>query len=146
MHKWITFPHREGTCSRQAHADFPEQAIYEREAGRSGFWPRSAFSSSTCTDRLERVGRRTASTRLQLQSCGGSECFVSLASALLLHNHEVKVRVWKLEQAMPALARNADGDELLFIHQGKADLYCDYGHMVVSEGDYALIRARPTGV
>lgn len=37
MHKWITFPHREGTCSRQAHADFPEQAIYEREAGRSGF-------------------------------------------------------------------------------------------------------------
>lgn len=58
---------------------------------------------------------------------------------LLLHNHEVKVRVWKLEQAMPALARNADGDELLFIHQGKADLYCDYGHMVVSEGDYALI-------
>ncbi|HGF7235848.1 TPA: homogentisate 1,2-dioxygenase, partial [Vibrio cholerae] len=58
---------------------------------------------------------------------------------LLLHNHEVKVRVWKLEQAMPALARNADGDELLFIHQGKADLYCDYGHTVVSEGDYVLI-------
>lgn len=22
MHKWITFPHREGVCSKQAHADF----------------------------------------------------------------------------------------------------------------------------
>ncbi|MDW1810129.1 homogentisate 1,2-dioxygenase, partial [Vibrio sp. Vb2362] len=38
MHKWITFPHREGVCSKQAHADFPEEAIYEREAGRSGFF------------------------------------------------------------------------------------------------------------
>lgn len=38
MHKWITFPHREGVCSKQAHADFPEDAIYEREAGRSGFF------------------------------------------------------------------------------------------------------------
>ena len=38
MHKWISFPHREGVCSKQAHADFPEEAIYEREAGRSGFF------------------------------------------------------------------------------------------------------------
>lgn len=38
MSKWIPFPHREGTCSKQAHADFPKEAIYEREAGRSGFF------------------------------------------------------------------------------------------------------------
>lgn len=38
MRKWISFPKQEGTSSRQAHADFPEQAIYEREAGRSGFF------------------------------------------------------------------------------------------------------------
>ena len=37
MRNWINFPHREGTHSRQAHADLPEQAIYERELGRSGF-------------------------------------------------------------------------------------------------------------
>ena len=30
MRNWISFPHREGTHSRQAHADLPEQAIYER--------------------------------------------------------------------------------------------------------------------
>ena len=40
---------------------------------------------------------------------------------------------------MDFLVRNADGDELLFIHQGTADLYCDYGHLKVSEGDYVMI-------
>lgn len=40
---------------------------------------------------------------------------------------------------MPGLVRNGDGDELLFIHQGNADLYCDYGHLSVEEGDYVLI-------
>ncbi|POF61095.1 homogentisate 1,2-dioxygenase, partial [Vibrio vulnificus] len=57
----------------------------------------------------------------------------------LLHNHECKVRVWKTQTKMEFLARNADGDELLFIHQGKADLYCDYGHLSVGEGDYVMI-------
>ena len=57
----------------------------------------------------------------------------------LLHNANCKVRVWKLESAMTHLVRNADGDELLFIHQGTADLYCDYGHLEVVEGDYVMI-------
>jgi len=38
MRKWINFPHREGTISRQAHADLPAEGIYEREVGRSGFF------------------------------------------------------------------------------------------------------------
>ena len=36
--RWMQYPHREGTVSRQAHADFPDEAPYEREAGRSGFF------------------------------------------------------------------------------------------------------------
>ena len=40
---------------------------------------------------------------------------------------------------MDFLVRNSDGDELLFIHQGRADFYCDYGHLEVSEGDYVMI-------
>ena len=34
---WISFPLREGECSRQAHCDFPE-GTYEREMGREGFF------------------------------------------------------------------------------------------------------------
>ncbi|NMV21955.1 homogentisate 1,2-dioxygenase, partial [Vibrio parahaemolyticus] len=49
----------------------------------------------------------------------------------LLHNANCKVRVWRMDEKMDFLVRNADGDELLFIHQGTADLYCDYGHLKV---------------
>ena len=39
------------------------------------------------------------------------------------------MRIWKLEQPMTELARNSDGDELLFIHEGAGELFCDYGHL-----------------
>ncbi|HGF7509036.1 homogentisate 1,2-dioxygenase [Vibrio cholerae] len=140
MHKWITFPHREGTCSRQAHADFPEQAIYEREAGRSGFFgPAAHFHHQHAPTGWSEWEGKLRPRAFNFNHVAGTQALSPWQVPLLLHNHEVKVRVWKLTQAMPALARNADGDELLFIHQGKADLYCDYGHMVVSEGDYVLI-------
>ena len=40
---------------------------------------------------------------------------------------------------MGELARNADGDDLLFVHEGAGDLYCDYGHMELREGDYVVL-------
>jgi homogentisate 1,2-dioxygenase len=40
---------------------------------------------------------------------------------------------------MPALARNADGDELLFVHAGAGELFCDYGHLSFATGDYIMI-------
>jgi len=40
---------------------------------------------------------------------------------------------------MDHLARNADGDELLFVHQGAAELYCDFGHLAVAAGDYLVL-------
>ncbi len=40
---------------------------------------------------------------------------------------------------MKALARNADGDQLLFIHRGRADLFCDFGHIEITQGDYVYL-------
>ena len=40
---------------------------------------------------------------------------------------------------MPALARNADGDQLLFVHQGGGDLFCDYGRLTFEAGDYLYL-------
>jgi homogentisate 1,2-dioxygenase len=40
---------------------------------------------------------------------------------------------------MDHLVRNADGDELLFVHQGAGALYCDYGHLPFSTGDYIVL-------
>ena len=45
--KPIQFPRQEGIISRQAHADFPEEGIFEREAGREGFFgPATHFHHS----------------------------------------------------------------------------------------------------
>ena len=40
---------------------------------------------------------------------------------------------------MPHLVRDADGDLLLFIHEGAGDLFCDFGHLSYREGDYILL-------
>ena len=40
---------------------------------------------------------------------------------------------------MPRLARNADGDEILFVHAGGGDLFCDFGHLRVQAGDYVVL-------
>ena len=40
---------------------------------------------------------------------------------------------------MPQLARNADGDELMFVHAGRGEFFCDYGHLSFEAGDYILI-------
>ena len=57
----------------------------------------------------------------------------------MLGNAHLELRFWKLAQPMPALARNADGDVLLFVHQGAADLFCDYGHLALEAGDYVYL-------
>jgi homogentisate 1,2-dioxygenase len=40
---------------------------------------------------------------------------------------------------MDHLVRNADGDELLFVHEGAGDLYCDYGRLPFRDGDYIVL-------
>jgi homogentisate 1,2-dioxygenase len=40
---------------------------------------------------------------------------------------------------MDHLARNGDGDELVFMHAGSGDLFCDYGHLAFEAGDYIVL-------
>ena len=37
---------------------------------------------------------------------------------------------------MKHLARNADGDQLIFVHQGRGLMFCDYGSLPYEAGDY----------
>lgn len=140
MRKWITFPHREGVCSKQAHADFPEEAMFEREAGRSGFFgPASHFHHRHApTGWSEWKGDlKPRAFNFNQVDCARQPSPWQVPK--LLHNRHCKVRVCRCEQSMRHLVRNADGDDLLFIHQGSGELYCDYGHLSVREGDYVMI-------
>jgi len=54
-------------------------------------------------------------------------------------NPHLQMRIWKLDKPMAELARNSDGDQLLFVHEGEGALFCDYGHLDYRDGDYLVI-------
>jgi homogentisate 1,2-dioxygenase len=140
MRKWISFPLQQGTASRQAHADFPEEAIYEREAGRSGFFgPATHFHhqhAPTGWSDWQGPLRPRLFDFNQLEDPAPDSPW---AAKTLLHNASCKFRLWDVREPMKKLARNADGDDLLFVHDGAGELFCDYGHMTLRDGDYVVI-------
>jgi homogentisate 1,2-dioxygenase len=135
---WIHLPHKEGTTSRQAHADLPDGS-FEREIGRDGFFGPSSHiyhaHPPTGWTSFEGPMRPRAFDAL----AAAAETADPFGAAALLTNAHVAMRIWAAERAMQHLARNADGDDLLFVHQGAGDLYCDFGHLDYGEGDYLLL-------
>jgi len=138
MKKWISFPRVEGVASRQAHAALPE-GTYERELGREGFFGPATHMyhrrPPTGWDSFEGPMRPRAFDTTRL----GHSATSPWGADVMLLNAAVKFRHWRLESSMKALARNADGDELLFIHEGRGELFCDYGHLSVRDGDYVVL-------
>lgn len=135
------FPIKQGLHSRQAHADLPEQALYEREVGRDGFFgPASHIHhkhAPTGWTEWEGELRPRAFDLMQLnQLAEGNSPF---SAPVILHNAHCQYRFWHCDEPMQKLARNADGDDLLFVHKGEGEFYCDYGHFEVTEGDYVVI-------
>ncbi|MCV2883148.1 homogentisate 1,2-dioxygenase [Aestuariibacter sp. AA17] len=144
MRRWINFPRHEGITSRQAHADFPEEGIYEREVGRSGFFGPAAHlhHKHPPTNWVDWQGplKPRAFDLNQLEAQDVETATSSPWSApTILKNAHCQYRIWHCNAAMNKLVRNADGDELLFIHQGTASLYCDYGHLEIVQGDYVVL-------
>ncbi|GAC1627563.1 MAG: homogentisate 1,2-dioxygenase [Nevskia sp.] len=136
--KWIHIPHVEGQASRQAHADLPAGTV-ERELGKEGFFgpathmihPRPPTGWTSWEGPL----RPRAFDCMKLAADGASPW----NATKLLHNAHCQFRFWTCVASMDHLVRNADGDELLFIHSGKGDLFCDYGHLAVEAGDYLVL-------
>jgi homogentisate 1,2-dioxygenase len=137
-HSWIHLPRSEGTASRQAHADLPA-GTYEREIGREGFFgPVTQMHHThppTGWTAFEGPLKPRAFDGTRIEPTGDGPW----GAAPLLSNASVKMRLWRGRGRMDHLARNADGDELLFVHDGGGELYCDYGHLSVREGDYILL-------
>ncbi len=138
MKKWMTFPRSEGASSRQAHADLPA-GTYERELGKEGFFGPAThmYHRRPPTDWVDFEGplKPRAFDTNDLKNSGPSPW----DAALLLSNPHVKFRVWTPDTPMDHLVRNSDGDELMFVHEGDASLFCDYGHLQVTEGDYVML-------
>jgi homogentisate 1,2-dioxygenase len=129
MKNWIAFPRIEGEVSRQAHADLPA-GTYEREVGKEGFFGPVAhfYHAHPPTGWSGFEG--------PLLPLAGASPF---AATPVIGNAHFALRAWRCAEPMAALARNGDGDELLFVHEGAGALFCDYGHLSYRDGDYILL-------
>jgi homogentisate 1,2-dioxygenase len=143
MKRYVHFPKVEGRASRQAHADLPE-GTYEREISKEGFFGPAAHLYHTHPPtgwvNFEGPLRPHAFDCTRLDGTQESPW----SAPELLFNASVRVRFWRCAAQAPSsgprtLARNADGDDLLFVHAGRGELFCDYGHLAFEAGDYILI-------
>jgi homogentisate 1,2-dioxygenase len=136
--RWISLSRAQGVHSRQANADMPA-GTYEREIGKEGFFgPMTHFHhrhAPTGWVNFEGDLRPHAFDLNRLAKANASPW----NAAPVLGNGDMALRIWHCERAMDHLVRNADGDELLFIHDGAGELYCDWGHMSYRDGDYIVL-------
>ena len=135
---WMPLPRVEGEYTRQAHADLPE-GRYEREIGRDGFYgPASHMLHAhppTGWSDWQGPLRPRAYDLTKLTSPARSPW----EAPDLLTSAHLRIRLWRSHAAMDQLVRNADGDELVFVHEGEGELFCDFGHLSFREGDYLVL-------
>lgn len=135
---WIEFPRMEGETSKQAHADLPKDT-FEREIGRDGFFGPAAHlyhrHPPTGWSAFEGPLRPRAFDAVRAAARANSP----FEATGLLGNAHLQFGIWAADEAMAQLARNSDGDLLLFVHAGEGDLFCDFGHLVFRDGDYILL-------
>ncbi len=138
MKRAISFPRTEGRAARQAHVGLPEGS-FERELGKEGFFGPAThmYHRHPPTGWIDWQGplRPRAYDLARLNAAQDSPWL----APTVLSNAAMKLRFWRAPQAMTTLARNADGDELLFLHEGAGELFCDYGHLSVRAGDYIVL-------
>jgi homogentisate 1,2-dioxygenase len=128
-----------GRITRQAHVDLPE-GTFEEEYAREGFSGRYAhlYRSRPPVDwtRIEGPLRPHALRLLDLGRPNGDYLTHRVA---FLRNEDVELSLASLGDPMPYHFRNADGDDLLFVHTGHGRLETDFGPLDYEPGDYLLI-------
>jgi len=138
VRKYISFPRSQGQASRQAHAGFAK-GVFERELGKEGFFGPAThmYHAHPPTGWTSWEGplrpRAFNLNRINLEHASPWD------AAPFLENASCRMRWWRAPARMDHLARNGDGDELMFVHRGHGDLFCDYGHLAIKEGDYVVL-------
>lgn len=135
--KDLKFPPSSGVFSRQAHTQVPK-GLYEEELGREGFFGPAShiYHKNPPTGWTEVVGNNLPRAFYLDKVVSGDE---TDNWQVLLHNAQVRIGGWKLAEDMDYLARHADGDMLLFVHQGAGELLSEFGTLTLEKGDYVVL-------
>ena len=138
MKNFINIPKMEGNSSRQAHADLPN-GTFEREMSKEGFFGPSAhiYHKNPPTGWIDWDGPLRPRAFNLNNLTQNADC--PWNSVELLFNENCRIAMWRASKSMKHLVRNADGDQLLFIHSGSGELYSDFGRFEIIAGDYVLL-------
>lgn len=134
------YPLQKGKFARQAHVGIPEHT-YEEEHGRKGFFGRTAhlYHAHPPTGWIRFEGRLRPH-RFDLNRLEPSDSQDPRGTPLpFLGNNDIRVSVSRRAQAMPFYQRNADWDELWFVHRGSGTLETDFGPLSYQAGDYLMV-------
>jgi homogentisate 1,2-dioxygenase len=133
-------PLKKGRISPQAHVGLPE-GTFEEEHGRKGFYGKTAHlyhaNPPTGWIRFEGKLRPHCFDLNELQPSDLND--PQGRPIAFLGNQEIRISVSRRSAPMPFYFRNADADELYFVHRGKGLIETDFGPLAFREGDYLVI-------
>jgi homogentisate 1,2-dioxygenase len=134
------YPLKKGKTTQQAHVGLP-RGTFEEEHGRKGFFGKSAHLYHTHPPtnwvRFEGKLRPHCIDCNLLQPTDQRD--PKGAPVAFLGNDEITIQVSRRTEPMPFYFRNADGDELIFVHRGTGTLETDFGPLTFEPGDYLNI-------
>jgi homogentisate 1,2-dioxygenase len=125
-----------GVTSRQAHVRLPPGTV-EEEHGRSGFYGPAShlYRLHAPTDWVD-VSGPAAHHAYDTSRVRGDD---DLWPTLLLGNAQVAIAWHRIGAGRPEFLRDADGDQLAFVHTGTGALRTEYGPLAYRRGDYLVI-------
>jgi homogentisate 1,2-dioxygenase len=134
--------HVRGKTPRQAHVDLPAGTV-EEEFARSGFSGRVSHLYRTQSPlgwtSIEGDLRPQAICATELPGLGGGSRGDWLGGRVpFLTNADVTLHLARLQGAMPYAFRNADADEIVFVHRGAGRVLTDFGPLSYEQGDYLV--------
>src|SRR5690242_452329 len=130
---------KKGNAPNQAHVGVPE-GLHEEEHGRQGFsGPASHLYRRHPPTAWVRIDGPLRPRAFSCASLHADDASPGGAPVEILRSADAAVFLSRRTDAMPYFVRNADGDELYFVHIGRGRFETDYGVLPYEPGDYVLI-------
>ncbi len=134
------FPLKKGKTTNQAHVGLPT-GTFEEEHGRKGFFGKSAhlYHANPPTGWIRFEGKLRPHC-FDLNKMNPTDQRDPKGAPLpFLGNADLKIFVSRRSEPMPFYYRNADGDELYFVHRGEGVIETDFGPVPFEKGDYIIL-------
>ena len=117
------------------------EGLYEEEHGRHGFsGPASHLYRRHPPTGWVRIEGPLRPRAFACTALSPSDQRLAEATPIeILRSADVRLFISRRGETMPYFVRNADGDELYFVHSGRGQFETDYGVLSYEPGDYVCI-------